>query len=401
MDIKKLADQYHAEILQNILPFWEKYAFDSLYGGVYEAVAENGEVLSTDKPIKAQAEAIWAFSWAYKTIEPRTKWLELAGATAEFLLEKGRDKKGNWYQMLDRRGSPISTGSDYTVPLYVVMAMGQLFKATGEAHFVEVAQKTLIQTLKRRDASLKKLVNDPDKQRYFKPIAEPALIGHVLLEVESYMDRKWYKNALNNLIRELTDDFYDKRTDVLLDQVTPEGHFWDCPEGRLIVPGHVFEVAGILMELADRARNRKLLNQMLDLVELTIQAAWDEVYGGIYNKMDLKSQPSLYSDWHNKRAWVHQEALQTLLKAHLLSARKGYLQNFEKVHKYVWERFPDATNGEWYDELDREGQPILRHKITPQKGCFYTIRNLAGTSQLLRLAADAKPARPRVHSDSK
>ncbi|WP_247232519.1 AGE family epimerase/isomerase [Telluribacter sp. SYSU D00476] len=401
MDIKKLADQYQAEVPQNILPFWEKYAFDSLYGGVYEAVAENGEVISMDKPVIAQAQAIWAFAWAYQTIEPRPEWLELAGATAEFLLNNGRDKKGTWYHTLDRRGSLISESTDSTVSLYVVLALGQLFKATGEAYFVEVAQKTLVQTLKRRDASLKKLLNDPNKQRYLKPLAEPALIGQVLLEAEGYMDRKWYKNALSNLIRELTDDFYEKRTDVLLDRVTPEGHFWDCPEGRIIVPGHVFETAGILMELADRARNRKLLNQMLDLVELTIQAAWDEVYGGIYNKMDLKSLPSVYPDWHYKRAGVHLEALQTLLKAHLLSARKGYLENFEKVHEYVWAHFPDATNGEWYDELDRTGQPILRHKITPQKGCLSTIRNLYGIGQLLGLAADAKPARRRVYSESK
>ncbi|HEV7351091.1 AGE family epimerase/isomerase [Telluribacter sp.] len=401
MDLKKLAEQYQDEILQQVLPFWEKYAFDSTYGGVYEAVAENGEVISTDKPIAAQAQAVWAFAWAYRTIEPRPEWLVLATDTAEFLLENGRDKKGNWYSTLDRRGSAVSEADDLLAPLYVVLALGQLFRATGEARYVEITQKTLVQLLKKRDAYLKKQLHDPSKRRYLKSIAEPALIGQVLLEAEGYMDRKWYKNAISSLIREITDDFYDKRTDVLLDRVTPEGHFWDCPEGRLIVPGHVFEVAGILMDLADRARNRKLLNQTLDLVELTIQAAWDEVQGGIFNRMDLKSLPSLYPDWHYKRAWVHQEALHTLLKAHLLSARKGFLENFEKVHEYTWAHFPDTTHGEWYDELDRAGQPLLRHKITPQKGFFHTVKNLAAISQLLRVSAEVKPTRARVYSESK
>ncbi|GAB2784523.1 AGE family epimerase/isomerase [Rhabdobacter roseus] len=389
MDIQSLAEKYQNEILQNVVPFWEKNAFDPLYGGVYEAISESGEVLSTDKNVGCQWQAVWTFSVVYHTLEPRPEWLELARRTAAFAWEKGRHPKGNWYQKLDRRGVVVAEATDYAPALLATMALGQLFRATGEGTYAETAQKLLTQTLKRRDTSLRKQRADGTK-RYLKPLADGALIGRALLESEAFLDRKVHKGLVAEFVHELMNDFYDKRTDILLDHVTPEGHFWDCPQGRTLVPGRVFEVASCLMELAERTRNRKLLSQMVDLVELTMQAAWDEPLGGFFHKMDIKSLPPLEPDWCHKLWWVQLEALPALLKAHLVSARPGFLARFEQLHEYLWAHFPDPAQGEWYGWLDREARPYLRHKITADKGCFYTIKNLLATSQLLRLAADTE-----------
>jgi mannose/cellobiose epimerase-like protein (N-acyl-D-glucosamine 2-epimerase family) len=51
--------------------------------------------------------------------------------------------------------------------------------------------------------------------------------------------------------------------------------------------------------------------------------------------------------------------------------------------------------GEWFGELNREGQPLLRHKITPDKGCCYLVRNLTTLSQLLEIAADLQPKKKK------
>ncbi|MBU1821755.1 MAG: AGE family epimerase/isomerase [Bacteroidetes bacterium] len=383
MDLAALTEQYRNGLIENILPFWDRHAFDTLYPGVFEALDETGAVISTDKPVTTQAQAVWAFAFAHKQFGPHKEWLERAMETADFLVEKGRTPKGNWYQLLDRRGQPLEEAQDMEPGLYAVQALGQLYKATGEKTYVELAQKTLVQLLKKRDAQLNKQLQDTSRGRSFKSLREFALIGHVLLDSESYMDRKWYKKTLDAYMQELMNDFYDKRTDILLENVTPEGHFWDCPEGRLLVPGRVFEVAGLMMDVADRTRNRKLLNQMLDLLELTVQAAWDETHGGFYYLMDVKSLPPLQVRWHHKLAWVHLAALQALLKAHVLSARPVFLTMFEKTHAYVWERFPDPAHGEWFGELTRDGQPFLRHKITPEKGCYEMVRYLHGIAQLL------------------
>lgn len=389
MDIQPLAQQYRDELTQHILPFWEKYAFDPQYGGVFEALDERGEIISTDKPVALQAQVIWAFASAHNRLGTHTGWLKRALQTAEFLLEKGRDPKGDWYPSLDRRGMPLGTPEGSLAGWYAVLGFGQLARATGEEKYAEIARKTFVKLLRKREMSLKKEQENLTQGRNFKGLEEFALIGHALLESEVYMDKKWYRKALESYVQEVSNDFYDKRTDILLENVTPEGHFWDCPAGRLLVPGRVFEVAGIMLDIADRIRNRRLLNQMLDLIELTLGAAWDESSGGFFYQMDIKSLSPLEPRWCHKVAWVQLEALQTLLKAHLLSDRPVFLKTFEKAHAYVWEHFPDPTHGEWFGELARDGKPFLRHKITAEKGLYPIVRNLGSLARLLELAGKA------------
>ncbi len=396
MDIQKLAAQYRRELTQNLLPFWGQYAFDPQYGGVYEALDEKWEVISTDKPIILQAQAVWAFAFAHNHFGPNPDWLQRAQQTADFLLEKGHDAKGNWYQKLDRRGTPLENATDHFPALHATLALGQLAQATGEDSYADTAQKTLAKLLRKRRffSKRQKEVSDgaPPDGRAFKSLEEFALIGHALLEAEKYADKKWYKKVLDSYVEEMTSDFYDRRTDILLENVTPEGHFWDCPEGRMLVPGRVFEVASFMMDIADRTRNRKLLNQMLDLTELTIRAAWDEAHGeaspgGFFQQMDIKSQPPLEPRWGHKLAWVHLEALPCLLKAHLLSARPVFLETFEKTHDYVWAHFPDKINGGWFQELTREGEPFVRHKLTPETKIYNLVRGIVETTRVLEIAS--------------
>ena len=70
---------------------------DRQYGGVFEAVDERGDVISTDKPVALQAQALWAFAFAHNRLDTHPGWLDLAIQLAAFLLEKGRDPKGEWF----------------------------------------------------------------------------------------------------------------------------------------------------------------------------------------------------------------------------------------------------------------------------------------------------------------
>lgn len=400
MNIQKTADQYRDELTQQLLPFWEKHAFDPVYGGVYEALDEEGGVISTDKNIMMQAEAIYAFAFAYNHLENNPSWLKSAQDMANFLLKNGLDAKGNFYQKLDRLGRPLENSTDSLAALHSVLALAELFKATNEVAYAEMAQKTLVKLLRKRDAILKKQKENPDGGRSFKNLEEFTLIGHALLAVKPFADKKWYRKTLDGYVAELTGDFYDKRSSILLENVTPEGHFWDCPAGRILLPGRIFELVGLTLDIANQTRNRKLLNQMLDLAELTIQAGWDETNHGFFYHMDLKSRPPLDPRWCHKLAWVQLEALQALFKAHSLSTRPIFLETFEKTHDYIWANFPDRTNGAWFSELTRENEVFVRHKVLPDRACFRAVRNLAvicGIDQGTG-ASSSKSTRERKHS---
>ena len=49
MDLKKLADQYKDELLDNVLPFWLEHSQDHEHGGYFTCLDRKGNVFDTDK----------------------------------------------------------------------------------------------------------------------------------------------------------------------------------------------------------------------------------------------------------------------------------------------------------------------------------------------------------------
>ena len=49
MDLKKLANQYQNELINNVLPFWLEHSQDHEYGGYFTCLDREGKVFDTDK----------------------------------------------------------------------------------------------------------------------------------------------------------------------------------------------------------------------------------------------------------------------------------------------------------------------------------------------------------------
>ena len=62
MGFKKLAKQYKNELLNNVVPFWEKHSRDEKYGGYFTCLDRTGNVYDTDKFIWLQGREVWMFS---------------------------------------------------------------------------------------------------------------------------------------------------------------------------------------------------------------------------------------------------------------------------------------------------------------------------------------------------
>ena len=102
-----LEEQYQRELLENVIPFWEKYSPDREYGGYFTCLQRDGSVFDTDKFIWLQARQVWLFSMLYNEVEQKEAWLETALNGAYFLEKFGFDKKYDWYFSVDRQGSPL------------------------------------------------------------------------------------------------------------------------------------------------------------------------------------------------------------------------------------------------------------------------------------------------------
>lgn len=107
MDLKKLANQYKDELMNNVLPFWLDHSQDTEYGGYFTCLDREGNIFDTDKFIWLQGREVWMFSMLYNRVEKRQEWLDCAIQGGEFLKKYGHDGNYNWYFSLDRAGHPL------------------------------------------------------------------------------------------------------------------------------------------------------------------------------------------------------------------------------------------------------------------------------------------------------
>ncbi len=131
LNFEQLAAQYQGELLERVVPFWEKNSKDEQFGGFFTCLDREGNVYDTDKFVWLQAREVWMFSSLYNRLEKKAQWLAMAEHGARFLMDHGHDGKLNWYFSLTREGQPLVQPYNIFSDCFATMAFGQLYQATG------------------------------------------------------------------------------------------------------------------------------------------------------------------------------------------------------------------------------------------------------------------------------
>ena len=376
IDFKALSQKYKSELLDKVIPFWEKYSKDEKFGGYFTCLERQGKVFDTDKFIWLQAREVWMFSSLYNNVEKKDSWLKMAEHGADFLKKKARDSQGNWYFSLTREGKPLIQPYNIFSDCFATMAFGQLYKATGNEEYAEIAKSTFHNILKKSDNPKGKYNKAFPGTRPLKGFSLPMILCNLSLEIEHLLEPELVNETINNCIHEVMDVFYDENSGLIFENVNPDGSFSDSFEGRLLNPGHAIEAMWFIMDLADRLKNKELMNKAVQILLRTLKYGWDEKYGGIFYFMDIKGNPPQQLEWDQKLWWVHIETLISLIKAYYFTGNQECLQWFEKVHDYTWSHFADPEYPEWFGYLNRQGEVLLPLKGGKWKGCFHVPRGL-------------------------
>ncbi|GAB2770907.1 AGE family epimerase/isomerase [Rhabdobacter roseus] len=377
------APQYRDALLNDVLPFWQKYSPDRAAGGYFTCLDRRGQVYDTDKFIWLQARQVWTFAMLYNRLEARPDWLELARHGADFLQRYGQAADGSWYFSLTRAGKPLVQPYNIFSDCFATMAFGQLSLATGSEAQAELAQSTFHQILARRHNPKGTWSKAVASTRPLKNFALPMILCNLALEIEHLLDPALVESTIDECIHEVMEVFYDPALGLIRENVTPDGQPSDSFEGRLLNPGHAIEAMWFIMDLAERRHNRPLLHRAVDITLQTLDYAWDAEYGGLYYFLDAHGHPPQQLEWDQKLWWVHLETLISLAKGYQLTGRPECQAWFEKVHSYTWSHFPDPEQGEWYGYLNRRGEVLLPLKGGKWKGCYHVPRGLYQCWQVL------------------
>ncbi|MBW8334685.1 MAG: AGE family epimerase/isomerase [Prolixibacteraceae bacterium] len=375
-DFKLLAEQYRNELLQKVVPFWENHSKDEDFGGYFTCLDRQGNLFDTDKFIWLQGREVWMFATLYNKVEQRPEWLEMALHGARFLQEHGHDGNLNWYFSLTREGKPLIEPYNIFSDCFATMAFGQLYQATGNEEYADIAKKTFENILKRSENPKGKFSKAVPGTRPLKGFSLPMILCNLSLEIEHLLPKELVDETIQNVLHEVMDIFYQEDSGLILENVNPDGSFSDSFEGRLLNPGHTIEAMWFIMDLSVRLKRPELTEKAVEIMLRTLKYGWDEQYGGIFYFLDIKGYPPQQLEWDQKLWWVHVETLISLIKGYSLTGNPECLEWFEKVHDYTWSHFADPEYDEWFGYLNRRGEVLLPLKGGKWKGCFHVPRGL-------------------------
>jgi N-acylglucosamine 2-epimerase len=375
-DLHHLHGMYLTNLLDDVIPFWERHSPDRDNGGFFTCLDRQGGVYDTDKFMWLQGRQVWTFAMLYNRLEKRPAWLEIARHGATFMRQHGMDAAGNWYFALDRAGRPLVQPYNIFSDCFAVMAFSQYALASGDKEAADIALRTFRNILKRQDQPKGPYTKLVPGTRPLTSVVLPMILSNLVLELEWLLDPAEVEPVLDAAIRSVMEVCLDRKRLLVREAVNPDGSPADCFDGRLINPGHGIEAMWFMMDLASRRHDRAMIDRCVDVTLSLLDFGWDREHGGIFYFRDAEERPLDRLDWDQKLWWVHLESLVALAKGYALTGRQECKTWFERIHEYTWARFPDPQYGEWFGYLNRRGEVLINAKGGKWKGCFHVPRAL-------------------------
>lgn len=378
----KYAQSFKEVLLDNFVPFWTKFSPDKEYGGYLCGFMRDGELFYEDKSVWQQGRSLWMFSKLYNEFGQNPAWLDAAKCGYDFLNKYCFAENGHMYFRVTRDGKPLVERRYYFSEAFAVMGYVEYYKATG------------LEESKRRAIDLyQKMV-----YYYTTPGVFPAKVnpktrknrGHsivmIMMNVSQCMreidDNPLYDEIIEKSLDTILNVFIKPEEKALFETVGEHGERLNTPDGRFINPGHSMETAWFVMKEAIHRKDRKVMEQAIQVLEWSLERGWDEEKGGIFYFVDVENKPVLSLEWDMKLFWVHCEAMIALAFAHWFTGDDKYMVWLDKIKDYAFKYFPDEGHPEWFGHLHRDGTPISYIKGSDWKGPFHNVRAFMLLTQL-------------------
>ncbi|MBL9215586.1 MAG: AGE family epimerase/isomerase, partial [Opitutaceae bacterium] len=354
-DPAPLAAWMRAHLLEHVMPFWERHAFDEL-GGLATCIADNGRVLSGDKWLWSQWRAVWVFSRIHRSLGHDPRWRERARRVIDFCARTGWDEKaGGWALLLDRSGRILRGQESIYSDGFAIYGLVEFHQATGDRAALELAVKTA-------DAALRQLAGPYDRIPHFpypippgaKPHGLPMMFALILAELGAVTGNPRYRSAAAAFADEVFRDFYRRDRDLVLEFVGTDGSEYPRPQGTAVVPGHVIEDMWFQVHVCDLLRRDPArLAEAFRLTLRHLELGWDSARGGgLLLAVDADGrEPVGWKFADSKLWWPQTEALYATLLGWERTRQPEFLDWYERVWQVCLDHFVDWQHGEWRQKL--------------------------------------------------
>ncbi len=365
-DLRRRAE---AELTEDILPFWQRHAFDPATGYLVGVVANDLRRFD-DVPRHAviAGRLLWTFASAVRR-EPKPEWQEMGRRAYALLTGPFWDRQhGGVYWNLDAAGRALSDRKQVYAQAFAIYGLAEWFAASGDGAALEAAQRLFglieqhaadrahggyLEALGRSWGEL------ADMRLSDKDLNAPKSMNTLLHVLEAYTTllRQWPDARLRGRLRDLLV--------VMLDRVVDDKPYTHCQlffdlKWRSLAPGisfgHDIEASWLLWDAAEALGDADLLARTrrvsLDLAA-GVLAHGRDADGSIF--YEIRTDGTLRTDKH---WWPQAEAVVGFLNAHALGGGAAYREAAIRTWQFIENHVVDRQHGEWFAELDRSGRPL-------------------------------------------
>lgn len=331
--------------------FLKNSMWDERYGGFYQNVTREGEVIAGEngmirKALYGNAFGLYGLA-SYYQASGNTAALDFAKQTFQWLDEGSHDPQyGGYFNDLTREGKPYTPSGgqeeggarypkDYNSGIHILEALAELYQVWSD------------ETVRDRLAENFRLVRDT-------------------FTTDSGYLKLYFK-------RDLTPVSYEDSSRALQEEHLDVDH---------ITFGHDIETAFLLLEAAHALgySEDSVLTKAKRMVDHTIEQAWDEDTGGFFDRgYYFEGDKYLTITDSSKVWWAQAEALHSLLimAGHFPDDSHNYFGKFAKQWDYIKNYLIDPEHGGWYEAgLDIDPDARKAPKAHIWKGNYHTLRTL-------------------------
>jgi mannobiose 2-epimerase len=293
-----LRDAMDRDLRENVLPFWAREAVDRERGGFHGYVSDEGVV----DPLAPKGGVLCArILWTFSAVLRRTgneAHRQVADRAFAYLRDRFSDPEhGGTYWMLDHAGRPVSDRKQTYALAFSLYALAEYHRATGSGDALERAV-SLYRSIERHAADPRDGGYWEARARDWSPLEDVRLSDKDLNAPKSMNTHLHVMEAYANLLqawedaslRERLRDVVALHLDRIVDPAT--GHlrlFFDerwAPVSRMVSYGHDIEASWLLVEAAEAAGDRALLERAkataVRLARVTLAEGVDAEHGGVF-----------------------------------------------------------------------------------------------------------------------
>ena len=400
---KKIFDELKSELVNEILPYWIKYAKDPSTGGFFGAIS-NANVPNQKewRGIVMVSRFLWTYSAAARFLGDKS-YMEMADYAHSYMMKNFLDPYyGGMYWSVTWDGNILENKKQIFGQTYSIYALSEYAAAIKELRGEDEAAEIVMNQALSIFYLLEKHAFDSEFGGYFEALKrdwteteETKLSPEDIDCAKSANTNLHVMEAYTNLYRTLPIVLPEKKNErkdvgkalgnlilTHLNRILAKSYHlipyfdmdWRQIGPREISYGHDIEASWLLWDAACELKNLELKKRVksiaIRIAQISLLDGFDKDSGGFEYSMDEDGNKDTSRIW-----WNQAEAIIGFYNAWEMTWDTSFEEAVEKIWEWVKKYQKNSEHGEWYWAVNDKGKPAKREvKGGNWKTCYHNAR---------------------------